>query len=101
MVGLGNCCFVFFGVITKNDKRSSTVINPPNQTSNFIGSGYCIKAIRNNFSSTKKTISNEYYEGDGIFKITALDPHRGITFNAFISTDWNCSINNENISDID
>jgi hypothetical protein len=92
--------FFFIGLFTKKDKKTADSISTQSQTSNCIGNRDCISSVRNNFTSTNKTILNESYEGDGRFKITALDPQRGITFNAFVSTDCNCSITNVNVSDI-
>jgi hypothetical protein len=36
-----------------------------------------------------------------VFKITSLDPSRGITFNSTITTDCNCQLINVKISDIE
>jgi len=92
----------FLGILNKDKKSpNSTSVKSQSQSSNCIGNRDCINSVRNNFTSTNKTILNESYEGDGRFKITALDPSRGVTFNAFVSTDCNCNITNVNISDID
>jgi hypothetical protein len=72
-----------------------------NEKSECIGDRNCIEKVRNNFTSTNKTILNESYEGDGIFKIAALDPQRGVTFNATVKTDCNCTILDVKISDVD
>jgi uncharacterized protein (DUF2147 family) len=66
-----------------------------------IGNQSCITEVRSNFTSTNKTILNESYEGDGKFKITALDPQRGVTFNATVKTDCNCTILDVQISDVE
>jgi hypothetical protein len=87
--------FIYFYSGDKKYKKSI------NQNNDCIGNSNCITRIRQNYNSTNKQILNESYEGDGKFKITALDPRRGITFNAFISTDCNCEITNTDISDIE
>ncbi|WP_395804180.1 hypothetical protein [Daejeonella sp.] len=71
------------------------------QKTECIGDQNCISDVRNNFTNTNKTILNESYEGEGIFKITALDPQRGVTFNATVKTDCNCTVLDVQISDID
>ncbi len=91
----------FLGVLNKNKKTSNpSSSNNQIQNTNCIGNRDCINSVINNFYSTNKTILNESYEGDGRFKITALDPIRGVTFNAFVSTDCNCNITKVNISDV-
>jgi len=88
-----------------NDKSgsNSTESSSSNETekTECIGDQNCISEVRNNFTNTNKTILNESYEGEGIFKITALDPQRGVTFNATVKTDCNCTVLDVQISDIE
>ena len=65
------------------------------------GNQNCIDKVRSNLTSSGKQILNESYLDNGIFKITSLDPNRGITFNSIISTDCNCRITNVEISAIE
>ena len=51
-----------------------------------IGNQDCIDKVRSNFTSSGKQILNEFYLGDSVFKITGLDPSKGVTFNSTIST---------------
>lgn len=88
--------------------NTSSNDNPPNGNSSkavekteCIGNQSCITNVRSNFTSTNKTILNESFEGNGVFKITALDPQRGVTFNATVKTDCNCTVLDVQISDVE
>jgi hypothetical protein len=89
--------FALFYFYSGNNKSKKNY----NVNNNCTGNANCINRIRENFNSTNKVILNESYEGNGKFKITALDSKRGVTFNAFISTDCNCEITNTDISDVE
>ena len=71
-----------------------------NKSSKCIGNESCIDKVRSNFTSSGKQILNENYLGNGKFKITALDPRRGITFNSTVSTDCKCNLTDVKVSDI-
>jgi len=71
-----------------------------NKSIECIGNQNCIDKVRLNFTSSGKQILNESYLGNGKFKITGLDPIRGITFNSTISTDCKCNLTDVKISDI-
>jgi uncharacterized protein (DUF2147 family) len=86
---------------TESNASDSNSSNQTTEKTDCIGNQSCISNVRSNFTSTNKTILNESYEGDGKFKITALDPQRGVTFNATVKTDCNCAVLDVQISDIE
>ena len=86
---------------TESNASDSNSSNQTTEKTDCIGNQSCISNVRSNFTSTNKTILNESYEGDGKFKITALDPQRGVTFNATVKTDCNCTVLDVQISDVE
>ena len=83
---------------TLNNSNINTIKSDP--TKLCFGNESCIDNIRINFTNSGKQILNESYLNNGIFKITGLDPSKGVTFNSTISTDCNCKLINVRISDI-
>ena len=65
------------------------------------GNQDCISQVRLNLTNSGKQILNESYLGEGVFKISCLDPSRGKIFNLTITTDCNCQLINVKISDIE
>lgn len=86
---------------TSDGNTSENNSSNETQKTECIGDQNCISDVRNNFTNTNKTILNESYEGEGIFIITALDPQRGVTFNATVKTDCNCTVLDVQISDVE
>ena len=71
-----------------------------NKSQGCVGFGdeSCIDKVRERFSSTGKNILSEQYLGEGQFGISFLDPSKGESFNAKVSTDCNCNILNVSTS---
>ncbi len=86
--------FVYFKFERHQNSQIETTSNIP------CGSGTekCITKIRNQFSTTGKTILGEEYLGTGNFGITFIDPNRPGSYTAKVSTDCNCGITNIAIS---
>jgi hypothetical protein len=84
------------------NKRNSKSINSNENVINCKGAGNngCIDRVRYNFTSSGKQILSELYLGDGVFKITGLDPKRGVTFNSTVFTDCNCQLTNVKINEV-
>lgn len=83
-----------------NNKNSSENSLHTEDNSNCVGNEKCIDKIRLNYTSSGKQILNESYLGNGIFKITVLDPSRGVTFNSDVTTDCNCKLKDIKITDV-
>ena len=62
------------------------------KTKNCLGDENCISKVRENFTNSGKQILSEQYLGDGMFGISFLDPTRGVSANAKVSTDCNCNV---------
>lgn len=100
-VGIFIIFFILIQVLNFNSPKSNE--NMENSKKSCVGFGNqdCISQVRLNLTNSGKQILNESYLGDGVFKITSLDPSRGITFNSTITTDCNCQLINVKISDIE
>jgi uncharacterized protein (DUF2147 family) len=70
------------------------------ESSNCTGDGdrSCITKVRQNFNNTGKQILGEKYLENGKFGISFLDPSRGETYNAVVTTDCNCVLTDVNVS---
>jgi hypothetical protein len=78
--------------------RNKPEVDKKSQDCAGFGNKSCIDKVRENFNNTGKSILEEQYLGNGQFGISFLDPSRGQTYNAKVSTDCNCKILNVNIS---
>ncbi len=62
-----------------------------------VGNEGCIEKVRQQYSSSNKTILGEEYLGDGKFGITFIDRDHAGTFSSKVFTDCNCNIKNSNV----
>jgi hypothetical protein len=89
---------IVLGNIVGDPKKSSTSKSSSTNSASCIGNQNCITSIRSNFENTGKQILGEEYLGDGKFGISFLDPRRGLSANAKVTTDCNCNLLNVDVS---
>jgi hypothetical protein len=86
----------------ESSKNSNSTYTPNSQSTDTYkpcyGSERCINKVRVNFANTGKQILGEQYLGNGKFGISFLDVTRGEVYNADVTTDCNCAINNVRVS---
>lgn len=83
--------FVLRPLFWDTNKTNSLKSSSSSSTS-CIGNQGCISSVRSNFENSGKQILGEEYLGDGKFGISFLDARRGLSANAKVITDCNCSV---------
>jgi hypothetical protein len=92
---------LYYRNYNKSDiKNESPIIENSNYKSDpCYGNESCISIVRNNFTSTGKTILSEQYLGEGKFSITFVDlQYPDLLNNAVIDTDCECKLTNVKVS---
>jgi hypothetical protein len=89
---------IVLGKIVGDPDKSSTSKSSSTNSASCIGNQNCITSVRSNFENSGKQILGEEYLGDGKFGISFLDPRRGLSANAKVTTDCNCNVLNVDVS---
>lgn len=91
---------LFISIILYSCNRKSSSNNNSSSTESIscVGDKGCITKVRQNFNNTGKRILGEEYLENGKFGISFLDPNRGETYNAVVTTDCNCGLTDVDVS---